>query len=139
MKKIVSCFECGYKYDRKREARCFRCGEEKIFDPRLHDENYDIARDPSRSGKYLIVSTLVLFAIFSIMIIKGWKSIAIQGKKEIMLILTLVLATSSILGMESNPPQPSAKPNIAIVDMGGGGGFSTGTDGRFCSRGHSKC
>ncbi|CAN2203136.1 ATP-synt_Vo_Ao_c_NTPK_rpt2 domain containing protein [Candidatus Nanopelagicaceae bacterium] len=77
MKKMVSCFECGFKYDRKKEAKCNRCGEEKIFNPVLHDENYDIAKDPSRSGKYLIISTLVLFAIFSIMIVKGWKSIAI--------------------------------------------------------------
>jgi hypothetical protein len=56
-----------------------------------------------------------------------------------MFILTLVLATNSVLGMGINPSQPSAQPNIAIVDMGGGGGYSTGTDGRFCSRGHSKC
>jgi hypothetical protein len=77
MKKMVSCFECGFKYDRKKEARCIHCGEEKVFDPRLHDENYDIARDPDRSGKYLIISTFVLFGTLSLIIIAGWQSFAI--------------------------------------------------------------
>lgn len=64
--RLVSCFECGYKYDRKREARCFRCGEEKIFEPRLHDENYDIAKDPNALFKYRLIGigiTLLLFYV----------------------------------------------------------------------------
>jgi uncharacterized paraquat-inducible protein A len=77
MKKIVSCFECGFKYDRKKASRCARCGEERIFNPAIHDENYDIAKDPIRSAIVLISPALLFFAIFSFMIITGWKSFGI--------------------------------------------------------------
>ena len=71
MKKMVSCFECGYKYDRKKMSECHRCGESRIFEPRLHDENYDSAKDSFRNGKVLIISTLIVFTIYSLMIIAG--------------------------------------------------------------------
>jgi hypothetical protein len=56
-----------------------------------------------------------------------------------MLFLTVALTTLTLLGLPSDSPDRSAQPNIAIVDMGGGGGYISGSDGRFCSRGHSKC
>jgi hypothetical protein len=77
MKKIVSCFECGNKYDRKKSDNCLRCGETRIFDRRLHDENYDIARDLLRNAKVLITVTLLLFALAAFMIISGWQNIFI--------------------------------------------------------------
>lgn len=77
MKKIVSCFECGFKYDSKREVKCLRCGETKVFNRSVHDENYDFAKDSNETGKILIVSTLLLFGTLSIIIINGWQSFVI--------------------------------------------------------------
>jgi hypothetical protein len=71
MKKMVSCFECGCKYDRKKFSECYRCGETRIFDPRLHDENYDSAKDSFRNGKFLIISTLIVFTFYSMIIVIG--------------------------------------------------------------------
>lgn len=71
MKKIVSCFECGCKYDQKKFSKCHRCGETKIFDPRLHDENYDSAKDSFRNGKFLILATLIVFIFYSVIIVAG--------------------------------------------------------------------
>jgi hypothetical protein len=73
MKKLVSCFECGFKYDRKKAIACQRCGETRIYDPRLHDENYDSARDSSRNGLILIAITLIYFALLAIMTISDWR------------------------------------------------------------------
>ena len=77
MKKMVSCFECGCKYDRKTFSECHRCGETKIFDRRLHDEDYDVAKDLSRNARVLILATLIFFALLSFMIISGWNSLVI--------------------------------------------------------------
>ncbi len=83
MKKMVSCFECGCKYDRKKSSQCHRCGETRIFEPRLHDENYDLAKDLSRNARVLIVATLILFALVSFMITAGWNSLVIQRRENI--------------------------------------------------------
>lgn len=71
MKKMVSCFECGCKYDQKKFSECQRCGETKIFDPRLHDENYDSSKDSFRNGKVLIILTIAIFAFYSFSIMIG--------------------------------------------------------------------
>jgi hypothetical protein len=54
-----------------------RCGEIKIFKRSEHDENYDFARDPERTGKILVVSTFLLFGILSLIIANGWQSFVI--------------------------------------------------------------
>jgi uncharacterized protein (DUF983 family) len=66
MKKLDSCFECGFKYERKSAPRCPRCGEEKIFIPSLHDPNYDIAKDLSAHFRYRLygIATVVTLWIF---------------------------------------------------------------------------
>ena len=39
-----------------------------------------------------------------------------------MIFVSVVLLTSSLLGLDTNFSVTSSKPKIAIVDMGGGGG-----------------
>ncbi len=68
MPNLSSCFECGFKYERKSAPRCPRCGEEKIFIPSQHDPNYDITKDPSALFRYrlygiAIVVTLWIFVL----------------------------------------------------------------------------
>jgi hypothetical protein len=46
VEKFVSCFECGFDYSDVKEERCPKCGEEKIFIPKIHDPNFDIMKDP---------------------------------------------------------------------------------------------
>jgi predicted RNA-binding Zn-ribbon protein involved in translation (DUF1610 family) len=71
MAKLVSCYECGYDYTPKTHSSCPRCGEVKIFDPRLHDENYDSSKDAFRNGKFLVLLTIAIFAFYSFAIIMG--------------------------------------------------------------------
>jgi hypothetical protein len=71
LQKLVHCFECGNEYDKKVRLLCPKCGEEKIFIPALHDENYDITKDTSelfRLRLYGIAAALVL--LITIMIFK---------------------------------------------------------------------
>jgi hypothetical protein len=63
MGKLVSCFECGYDYKVKEYSSCPRCGDVKIFDPALHDPNYDMMKDPVVLGKYRVRYAVILFLI----------------------------------------------------------------------------
>ena len=74
MKRIVSCFECGFRYDSKRDNKCLRCGEIKVFNRRIHDENYDFAKDSFETSKILIIATFILFGILSLIVMNGWQS-----------------------------------------------------------------
>jgi hypothetical protein len=53
--------------------------------------------------------------------------------------LSVAFLISWVLVINPNASPNSAKPQRAIVDMGGGGGYPWEADGRFCERGHSKC
>jgi uncharacterized Zn finger protein len=66
VKRLVHCFECGTVYDRKTRLFCPQCGEEKVFIPALHDENYDITKDTgelARMRLYGIAAALVLLVL----------------------------------------------------------------------------
>jgi predicted nucleic-acid-binding Zn-ribbon protein len=64
MAKIVSCFECGYDYKVKEHSGCPRCGENKIFEPSIHDPNYDMMVDPVVLAKYRIRYSFILLGLF---------------------------------------------------------------------------
>ena len=64
MPKLNSCYECGFKYERKSHAQCPRCGEEKIFIASLHDPNYDIAKDPSALFKYRLYGIAIVITLW---------------------------------------------------------------------------
>jgi len=56
-----------------------------------------------------------------------------------MIFVSVVLLTSSLLGLDTNFSVTSSKPKIAIVDMGGGGGYTGGTEKPSCARLNPKC
>ena len=61
--KEVICFECGYRYSRQQLQSCPQCGEEKIYIPSLHSENYDIAKDPGALLKLRIYGVIGFLAL----------------------------------------------------------------------------
>jgi hypothetical protein len=64
MKKMVSCFECGFDYFRDEEVPCPKCGEERIFVAKIHDPNFDIMKDPFELFKSRVIGVSVVLAIF---------------------------------------------------------------------------
>ena len=64
------CFECGYRYFPKSARVCPRCGEVKVFVPALHDQNYDISKDPVELLKMRVigigVALVTLIAVVSL-------------------------------------------------------------------------
>jgi hypothetical protein len=63
MEEIVSCFECGYDYLRENEEPCPKCGEVKIFIPKIHDPNFDIMKDPKELFKTRVIGAAIVFAL----------------------------------------------------------------------------
>jgi anaerobic ribonucleoside-triphosphate reductase len=64
VKKECICFDCGFRYDRRLENKCPRCGDERIFIASLHAEDYDIAKDPEALFKMRIYGIIISLALF---------------------------------------------------------------------------
>jgi hypothetical protein len=60
---MVSCFQCGFDYVREDEAPCPKCGEEKIFIPKIHDPNFDIMKDPWELFKTRAIGASVILTL----------------------------------------------------------------------------
>jgi predicted nucleic acid-binding Zn-ribbon protein len=63
MEKFVSCFECGFDYSDVKEERCPKCGEEKIFIPKIHDPNFDIMKDPMELFKTRAIGAAIILGL----------------------------------------------------------------------------
>ena len=60
---LVSCFECGFDYFREDEVPCPKCGEVKIFIPKIHDPNFDIMKNPFELFKTRAIGAAIVLVI----------------------------------------------------------------------------
>lgn len=63
MEKYVSCFECGFDYFREDDVSCPKCGEVKIFIPKIHDPHFDNMKDPFELFKTRAIVAAIVLAL----------------------------------------------------------------------------